>query len=317
MSRIVVALGGNALQANPKDKSAESQLEACHETAKAMAELIEEGNEIIITHGNGPQIGQIIAAYETSAVLDKLKPVMPFPECGAMSEGYIGYHLQQAIEQELKRHGITKQVATVITQVIVDKDDTGFKNPTKPIGSFFTQEQANMIMSEKGFIMKEDAGRGWRRVVASPMPKSIVEYKIIKTLVESGHIVIAAGGGGIPVIEKSDRSLEGVPAVIDKDFASEKIAELIDADTLLILTGVEKVAINFNKYNQKNISKMNIQKTKKYIADGQFAAGSMLPKIRAAVMFAESKEGRKSIITSLQRAKEALQGKTGTLICEK
>ncbi|QXE17675.1 carbamate kinase [Clostridium sp. 001] len=317
MLKIVVSLGGNALQKNPKDKSAEAQLKTCQDTAQSIVDLIEDGNEIIITHGNGPQIGQIIFAYEKSQREDALNPIMPFPECGAMSQGYIGYHLQQALKQELKRRGISKQVATVITQVVVDKDDSGFKNPTKPIGSFFTKQQAEKLMKDNGYSMKEDAGRGWRRVVASPMPKSIVEDEIIKTLVKSGHVVITVGGGGVPVIEKDDDTIEGVAAVIDKDFASEKVAEIIDADILLILTAVEKVAINFNKDNQKDLLQMDTGDAHKYIDEGQFASGSMLPKVRAAVMFAESKKGRQTIITSLEKVKEALHGKTGTVITNK
>lgn len=314
MSRIVVALGGNALQTNPKDNSAKSQLLTCYETAKSIVDLVEEGNEIIITHGNGPQVGQIISTYETAALSDESKTVMPFPECGAMSQGYIGYHLQQAIKRELIKRKIDKQVATIITQVVVDKDDAGFKNPTKPIGSFFSKKEAEEIIAKAGYLMKEDAGRGWRRVVPSPLPITIVEEEVIKTLVKEGHIVITVGGGGIPEIQDSDGTLQGVAAVIDKDFASEKVAEIIDADILLILTGVEKVSINFNKENQEDISTMDIDDAYKYIKDGQFAPGSMLPKIKAAVMFAESKKGRKSLITSLGKVKEALQGKTGTII---
>lgn len=314
MARIVVALGGNALQANPKDISAEAQLETCHATSKAIVDLIEDGHEVIIAHGNGPQVGQIIATYEAANSIDETKPIMPFPECGAMSQGYIGYHLQQAIRQEMKNRGINKQVAAIVTQVIVDKNDPGFKNPTKPVGSFFTQEQAKKLIEEKGYVMKEDAGRGWRRVVASPMPKAVVEEEIVRTLVEAGHIVITVGGGGVPVIEKEDGSLEGVPAVIDKDLASEKIAEILDADELVILTAVEQVAINFNKPNQKNLSSMTIEEAEMYMMEGHFAPGSMLPKVKAAVMFAQSKKGRKAIITSLEKARDALKGKTGTVI---
>ncbi|MEY8001097.1 carbamate kinase [Clostridium sp. Mt-5] len=316
MSRIVVALGGNALQSDPKDNSSESQLRTCCKTAKSIADLLEEGNEIVITHGNGPQIGQIISAYETAALADKSKDVMPFQECGAMSQGYIGYHLQQALKKELKKRGMNNEVATVITQVAVDRDDAAFKNPTKSIGSFFTQKQAEAIIFETNCLMKEDAGRGWRRVVPSPLPKTIVEEEVIKTLVGAGHIVITVGGGGIPVIEKDDGSFEGVAAVIDKDYASEKVAEIIDADILLILTAVDKVAINFNKKNQENISRMNIKDAYKYIEEKQFAPGSMLPKVKAAVMFAESKKGKKFIITSLGKLKEALCGITGTVISD-
>ncbi|MBZ4662677.1 MAG: arcC [Caloramator sp.] len=314
MARIVVALGGNALQANPKDISAEAQLETCHHTAKAIVDLIEDGHEVIIAHGNGPQVGQIVATYEAANAQDSSKPVMPFPECGAMSQGYIGYHLQQAIREEMLKRDIKKSVAAVVTQVVVDKNDPGFKNPTKPVGSFFTEEQAKVLMAEKGYVMKEDAGRGWRRVVPSPMPVAVVEEPIIKTLVEAGHVVITVGGGGVPVIMKEDGTLEGVAAVIDKDLASEKIAELLDADELVILTAVEKVAINFNKPDQKDLDTLTIKEAERYIEEGHFAPGSMLPKVKAAMMFANSKEGRKAIITSLEKAREALKGLTGTVV---
>ena len=314
MARIVVALGGNALQANPKDISAEAQLITCRETAKAIVDLIEDGHKVIIAHGNGPQVGQIVATYEAAASIDEKKPVMPFPECGAMSQGYIGYHLQQSIRQELLKRGINKKVAALITQVVVDKNDPGFKNPTKPVGSFFTEEQAKKLIAEKGYTMKEDAGRGWRRVVPSPMPVSVVEEDIIKTIVDAGHVVITVGGGGIPVIENEDGSLTGVAAVIDKDLASEKIAELLNADELVMLTAVDQVAINFNKPDQKNLLNMTVDEAYEYMKQGHFAPGSMLPKVKAAVMFAESKSGRKSVITSLSKARQALLGKTGTTI---
>ena len=314
MARIVVALGGNALQANPNDKSAESQLKTCIETSRPIVDLIEDGHEVIIAHGNGPQIGQIVGAYETAASVNGKNTIMPFSECGAMSQGYIGYQLQQAIREEIKKRGINKEVATVITQVVVDENDPAFKNPTKPVGSFFTEEQAKKLMSEKGYIMKEDANRGWRRVVPSPLPKTVVEEPIIKTLVNAGHVVITVGGGGIPVVEKENDKLEGVPAVIDKDFASEKIAELLDADTLIILTAVEQVSINFGKPNQKNISKMTVDDVNRYIEEGHFAPGSMLPKVKAAVKFVETKPDRKAVITSLQKAKEAIKGLAGTTI---
>ncbi|WP_291635462.1 carbamate kinase, partial [Clostridium sp.] len=210
--------------------------------------------------------------------------------------------------------GIKKEVATVVTQVIVDQNDAGFKNPTKPVGSFFSEEHAKKLMTEKGYIMKEDSNRGWRRVVASPLPTAIVEEPIIKTLVEAGHVVITVGGGGIPVIEKGDGTLEGVPAVIDKDFASGKIAELLNADALVVLTAVEQVAINFGKPDQKNLSSITVEEAKAYIEEGHFAPGSMLPKIKAALTFVEAKKGRKAIITSLGKAKEAIGGTAGTVI---
>lgn len=314
MSRIVIALGGNALQANPKDTTAEAQLITAKETSQAIVDLIQEGHEVIVAHGNGPQVGQIVATYELAASVNENNPIMPFPECGAMSQGYIGYHLQQAIREELKKRGINKEVATVVTQVVVDKNDEGFKNPTKPVGSFFTEEQAKKLMQEKGYTMKEDSNRGWRRVIPSPMPVSVVEEPIIKTLVDAGHVVITVGGGGIPVIDKGDGTLEGVPAVIDKDFASCKIAQLLNADAFIVLTAVEQVAINFGKPDQKNLSTLTLADAEKYIKEGHFAPGSMLPKVKAAMSFVESKEGGKAIITSLEKAKEAINGLTGTTI---
>jgi carbamate kinase len=314
MARIVIALGGNALQANPKDTTAEAQLLTARQTSGAIVDLIEEGHEVIVAHGNGPQVGQLVATYEVAASINENNPIMPFPECGAMSQGYIGYQLQQSIRAEMKRRGLNKEVATVVTQVIVDQNDPGFKNPTKPVGSFFTEEQAKKLMTEKGYTMKEDSNRGWRRVVASPLPMAIVEEPIIKTLVEAGHVVITVGGGGIPVIDKGNGNLEGVPAVIDKDFASCKIAELLNADALVVLTAVEQVAINFGTPNQKNLSRITVEEAKTYIEEGHFAPGSMLPKIKAALTFVEAKEGRKAIITSLEKAREAIDGTAGTAI---
>ncbi|WFD10134.1 carbamate kinase [Tepidibacter hydrothermalis] len=297
-NKIVVALGGNALGKSPKE-----QLELVKETAKPIVDLIQEGNNVIVAHGNGPQVGMINLAM----------PDMPFPECGAMSQGYIGYHLQNAIREEFLNRGMNTPVSTVVTQVIVDKDDKAFNNPTKPIGSFYNEEEAKKLEQEKGYDMKEDAGRGYRRVVPSPIPIDIAEKETVKILVDNGHVVITVGGGGIPVIEDNN-SLIGVPAVIDKDFASEKIAEILDADYLIILTAVEKVAINFGKENEQFLDKLNVDDAYKYIDEGHFAPGSMLPKVRAAIKFAESKSGRKSLITSLERAADGIQGKTGTLI---
>ncbi|SNS79105.1 carbamate kinase [Anaerovirgula multivorans] len=313
-TRIVLALGGNALQADSKDTRAESQLVTAKETAKPIVDLIQEGHEVIIAHGNGPQVGQMIATYETAAQANANIPVMPFPECGAMSQGYIGYHLQQAIRQEMIARGMEKNVATIVTQVVVDKSDPGFRNPTKPVGSFFTEEDAKKLMAEKGYTMKEDAGRGWRRVVASPEPIDVVEAPIVKTLVEAGHVVITVGGGGVPVINTGKGVLEGVPAVIDKDFASEKIAEMLDADYLIILTAVEKVAIHFNSPQQKELDTMTVKEAQQYIGEGHFAPGSMLPKVKAALKFVESKDGRRALITSLEKAKEGIAGKTGTVL---
>ena len=308
MQKIVLALGGNALGKTPKE-----QLDLVKNTAKPIVDLIEKGNEVIIAHGNGPQVGMINLAMETASKSEAQTPEMPFPECGAMSQGYIGYHLQNAIREELLDRGLNTPVATVITQVIVDENDSAFENPTKPIGAFYTEEEAKVLAKEKGYIVKEDAGRGWRRVVPSPIPIDVAEKETVKTLVENGHIVITVGGGGIPVIEKGN-SLIGVPAVIDKDFASEKIAEILDADYFVILTAVDKVSINFGKPNQKDLNKLTTYEIEEYIKEGHFAPGSMLPKIKAAMKFAGSKEGRVAIIASLEKASEALNGQSGTII---
>lgn len=308
--KIVIALGGNALGNTPQE-----QIELVRNTAKPIVDLIEAGNQLIITHGNGPQVGMISLAMEEASASVVKTPEMPFPECGAMSQGYIGYHMQNAIKEELKTRGINKEVATVVTQVLVDKNDAAFEKPSKPIGPFYTEEQAKQLQKEKNYVMVEDSGRGYRRVVPSPFPVDVVEKEVIESLTKSGHVVITVGGGGIPVIKEGNR-LVGVPAVIDKDFASEKIAELIDADYLIILTAVEKVAINFGKENEKWLTELNAKETKQYIKEGHFAPGSMLPKVEAALRFAESKKGRKSLITSLEKAKEGIEGKTGTLIVE-
>lgn len=312
--KIVIALGGNALQANPKDLTSEAQLFTSRETAKSLVDLIEEGHTVAIVHGNGPQVGQIMNTLETAnKVSGSQIPVMPFDVCGAFSQGYIGYHLQKSIEEELKRRGIKKPVGTVITQMLVDKEDSGFKNPTKPIGSFYSKEEAEKLMKEKGYMMKEDAGRGWRRVVASPKPIDIVEKEIIHTMISSGMITISCGGGGIPVIYEEDR-IEGIAAVIDKDFAAEKLAEVIDADILLILTAVDKICVNYNKFNQKEISNINIDKLNEYIEEGQFAPGSMLPKVEAAKKFVQFDKNKIAIIASLSKAMESLNETSGTRI---
>jgi carbamate kinase len=309
--KVVVALGGNALQAEGVPATAETQLKVVRDTAVYLVDMIEKGNEIIIAHGNGPQVGRIVIQNEYAA---QVTPAMPFDVCGAMSQGMIGYHIQQALRDELVKRGIKKPVATIVTQVVVDKNDKGFQNPTKPIGPFYKEEEAKKIIKEKGYAMVEDAGRGYRRVVASPKPEKIVEIETIRRLVESGQVVITVGGGGIPVIEKDDNTLEGVAAVIDKDFASEKLAEDLDVEVLMILTAVDRVAINFGKPNQKDLSTMTVEEAQRYIEEKQFAPGSMLPKVQAAVKFVKSKPGRESIIASLGKAKEALAGKSGTII---
>ena len=306
--KIVIALGGNAL-----GNTAAEQLELVGNTAKAIVDLIAEGNEVVIAHGNGPQVGMINLGLSTAAEAGAIKADMPFPECGAMSEGYIGYHLQQAIGNELVSRGMKKPVATIVTQTVVSEDDPAFQNPTKPVGAFYDKETAERIAAEKGYTMVEDAGRGYRRVVPSPKPFDIVEAESIKTLVDAGNVVIAVGGGGIPVIRK-DGKVFGTPAVIDKDFGSELLAELLDADMLIILTAVEKVAINFNKPDQKGLDDLTPAEAAAYIAQDQFAKGSMLPKVQAAVKFAESKAGRTALITLLEKAKDGIAGKTGTRI---
>ena len=306
--KIVIALGGNALGNTPYE-----QLALVTETAKPIVDLIEQGNEVIIAHGNGPQVGMINLGMATAAEAGAIKSDMPFPECGAMSQGYIGFHLQNAIGNELAARGIEKDVATVVTQVLVDESDPAFRNPTKPVGAFYDKETAETLAKEKGFTMVEDAGRGYRRVVPSPKPVDVIEKNTVKALVASGAVVITVGGGGIPVVRK-DGQLVGTPAVIDKDFASAKLAELLDADMLVILTAVEKVAINFGKPTEKGLDELTPDEARKYIEEKQFAPGSMLPKVQAAVSFAESKAGRTALITLLEKAKDGIAGKTGTRI---
>ena len=308
--RVVIALGGNALENKDMPSTAESQLEVVKKTCEYIADIICSGYEVAILHGNGPQVGRILLASEAAK---NVTPVMPFDVCGAMSQGYIGYHIQQSLKQALAKRNRILPVVSIITQVIVDKNDEAFQNPTKPIGPFYTEEEAKNIVREKGYIVKEDAGRGYRRVVPSPMPIRIVEIDTIKKLWDT-TISIACGGGGIPVIEREDGSLDGVAAVIDKDLAAERLAEDMDADILMILTEVEKVSINFNKPDQEDLSHLTVKEARRYIEEGHFAPGSMLPKVLASVNFASSSHGRKAIITSLYKASEALAEKSGTII---
>ena len=308
--RIVIALGGNALGSTPYE-----QLSLVTETAKPIVDLIAQGNEVVIAHGNGPQVGMINLGLATAAEAGAIKSDMPFPECGAMSQGYIGYHLQNAIGNELAARGMAKDVATVVTQVLVEESDPAFQHPTKPVGAFYDRETADRIAAEKGYTMVEDAGRGYRQVVPSPKPVDVIEKNTVKALVDSGAVVITVGGGGIPVVRREGR-LVGVPAVIDKDFASAKLAELLDADLLVILTAVEKVAVNFGKPDQKGLDALTPAEAREYIAQGQFAPGSMLPKVEAAVRFAESKPGRTALITLLEKAKDGIEGRTGTRISQ-
>lgn len=311
MKKIVIALGGNALQEAGKPATAEAQLEVVEKTAEYIADIIEAGYKVVVAHGNGPQVGRIVLQNEYAV---PVTPAMPFDVCGAMSQGYIGYHIQQGLTKVLRSRGNKAEVATVVTQVLVDQNDPKFLNPSKPIGPFYTEEEAKAIAAEKGYVMKEDAGRGWRRVVASPVPVAIEELNAVKCLVDNGFITVTVGGGGIPVIRNERGMLEGTAAVIDKDLASEKLAEDLDADALVILTAVEKVSINFKKPDQKDLETLSVDEAKQYIAEGHFAPGSMLPKIEAAVKFVESKPGRVSIITSLDKAVEALEGKAGTTV---
>ncbi|AGM24759.1 carbamate kinase [Spiroplasma chrysopicola] len=308
MARIVVALGGNALGNSPLE-----QQEIVKETAKAMVDIIASGQELIIAHGNGPQVGMINNAFEEAAKVNNKIPLMPFPECGAMSQAYIGFHLQNAILNELTKRQIKKNVVTVVTQVEVDPKDPAFQNPTKPIGAFYSEQEAKALAAKNNFTVKEDAGRGWRRVIASPQPLKIVEKQIIEDLIAAGHIVITVGGGGIPVINSPD-GLHGVPAVIDKDFASAKLAEVVKADYLMILTAVPQVAINYGKPEQKMLDHLTIAQANEYISQHQFAPGSMLPKVQAAMRFAQLGKDKTAIIADLAQAKDAIAGKAGTTI---
>lgn len=307
MKRIVIALGGNAL-----GNTLPEQMAAVKITSKAIADLVEEGHQVVISHGNGPQVGMIQQAMAELYRVNQKHPVTPLSVCVAMSQAYIGYDLQNALGEELTNRGIPVPVSTIITQVRVDPDDIAFNNPTKPIGYFMTEEEAKIAIAE-GKEIREDAGRGYRRVVASPKPLEIIEIGTIKALLREGQIVIAGGGGGIPVIREGNH-LKGVTAVIDKDYASCVLAQQLDADLLIILTAVEKVAIHFNKPNVEWLSKITVDDAKRYIAEGHFAVGSMLPKVEAAVDFAVSGNGREALITQLEKAKDGIHGLTGTRI---
>ncbi len=306
--RIVLALGGNALGNNLPE-----QMKAVKKTAAAIVDLIEEGDELVIVHGNGPQVGMIQNAMMQLVRSDPEKYITcPLSVCVAMSQGYIGYDLQNALREEMLDRGIDQGVATVLTQVEVDPEDPAFAHPTKPIGSFMTKEEAMQLVKDRDYEVMEDAGRGWRRVVASPDPVSIVEIDTIRSLVETNHTVVACGGGGIPVFRTKGHHLKGAAAVIDKDFAAERLAEQLNADCLIILTAVEKVAVNFNKPDEKWLDELTPEQAQVYIAQGQFAPGSMLPKVQAAVRFVQSAPGREALITLLEKARDGIEGKTGT-----
>jgi len=306
--RIVIALGGNALGNTPQE-----QLELVKHTAACIVDMVAEGNNVIVTHGNGPQVGMINNAFAFASQHDEKTPEMPFPEAGAMSQGYIGYQLSQAILNELRRRGIMRSTANVVTQTVVYPDDPAFQNPTKPVGAFYTEEEAMQIQAEKGYAMKKDANRGYRRVVPSPKPQKIIEIDTIKTLVDGDTVVVAAGGGGIPVCKK-DGKYVGIEAVIDKDFASEVLAEQLDADILMILTEVENVCLNFGKPDEKVLHEVTADEMDKYAAEGHFAPGSMLPKVQAVSKFVHSKPGRVAVITSLENAVNGITGVKGTII---
>lgn len=310
--RIIIALGGNAL-----GKNLPEQYLAVQETSRAIADLIEAGNEVIISHGNGPQVGMINNAMAAYSKTEPSHPaITPLSVCVAMSQAYIGYDLQNALKEELLNRGIKKNVATVITQVRVDENDPAFEHPTKPIGQFMTKEEADAAVASSGIQVMEDAGRGYRRVVASPKPAEIIEIDTVKDLLNAGEIVIASGGGGIPVIRQGNH-LKGVGAVIDKDFASCLLAQQLNADFLIILTAVEKVALRFGTPEETWLDDITVDEAKQYMEEGHFAPGSMLPKVQAGVEFAESGEGRTALITLLQKAKDGVNGATGTRIIKK
>ena len=311
MSKIVVALGGNALQKNG-ELTAQVQEEVAKETVQKLIPLIKDGHELVIVHGNGPQVGNLVLHDEAGN--SPSTPAMPLHVSVGMTQGMIGYWIQKALKEELSKNGISKNATTIITQVEVSKNDQAFKNPTKPIGPFYSEEEAQKVATEKGYVVKEDSGRGWRRVVPSPKPIHILESNAIIDFMKTGAIVIAAGGGGIPVISNGENSFEGVDAVIDKDFAAELLAEKINADTLLILTGVDNAMINYGKENQQALGVISTEEAEKYINENQFGAGSMLPKVQASLKFA--KTGGKAVITSLENAQDAISKNLGTVITQ-
>ena len=308
--RIVVALGGNALGSNLPE-----QMAAVKITARAIVDLIEEGNEVVVVHGNGPQVGMIANAMAELTRSDPEKYIpCPLSVCGAMSQGYIGYDLQNALREEMLDRGMDRGVATVLTQIQVDPADPAFEHPTKPIGPFMSKDEADELERDRGYEFMHDAAKGFRRVVASPKPVAIVELDTIQSLVRANHVVVCCGGGGIPVIPTEGHHLKGAAAVIDKDFAAEKLAEQLDADALIILTAVEKVAVGFGTDHEEWLDRLTPERAAELAEAGEFGAGSMLPKVQAAAAFVESKEGRTSLITLLEKAADGLAGKTGTTI---
>lgn len=306
MSKIVIALGGNALGDTPQEQKKLTEF-----VAESIVGLVEMGHTVVVAHGNGPQVGMIKKGLEYASENTVIKASMPLPECGAMSQGYIGYQLQNSIDNELVKRNLSGRAVSIVTQVVVDEGDKAFQNPTKPIGSYYSKDQAEKMMSELGVSMVEDSGRGYRQVVASPKPIDVVEKDIIRGVAEAGNVVIAVGGGGIPVVLKAG-VLCGVPAVIDKDLAAEKLAECLNADVLIILTAVERVAVNFGKPDQRWISSMTVSEAAEYICQNQFAPGSMLPKVQASMAFA--RHGGTAVIAALEKAREAIEGNSGTKI---
>lgn len=308
--KIVVALGGNAILST--DPSAQAQQAALVETARHLVKLIQNGDELIITHGNGPQVGNLLLQH---LMADSEKnPAFPLDSLVAMTEGSIGFWLQCALDNALLDVGLDKNVASVVTQVIVDKEDPAFINPTKPIGPFYSEEDAKAESEKTGATFKEDAGRGWRKVVASPKPIDIKEINSIRTLLDNGQVVIAAGGGGIPVVKNENGYLRGVEAVIDKDFASQRLAELVEADLFIVLTGVDYVYVNYNKPDQEKLEHVTVSQLKEYINQGQFAPGSMLPKVEAAIDFVTNHPEGKAVITSLSNLGALIESESGTII---
>ena len=305
---IVIALGGNALQEGNAPATAENQLAVVTRTAKLLAPLAKD-HRLLVVHGNGPQVGRLVLQNEAAK---DVTPPMPFDVCGAMSQGLIGYHLQQALTEAMRKEGLATQAVTVLTQVVVDANDPAFSRPSKPIGPFYTQQEAESIAAEKGYTMREDAGRGWRRVVASPIPVAIEELSAIRQLSDGGFVPVCVGGGGIPVLKGADGALTGTAAVIDKDLAAERLAEDVDADTLVILTAVEKVSLRYGQPDQEDLSIITAEQVRTYAREGHFAPGSMGPKMDAALRFVTSAPGRRAVITSLDKVAEALQGKAGT-----
>lgn len=309
---IVVALGGNALQ-KQGEASSEAQQRVADETVRQLLPLIKTGHNLAIVHGNGPQVGNIVLHEE--AINTPETPSLPLDDSGAMSQGLIGFWLQQALHDAFKLEGVVdKHAASIVTQTIVDANDPAFESPSKPIGPFYSEDEARQVEAERGYVVKEDAGRGWRRVVPSPKPVKIVEAPVIRAMVSAGVVVVSTGGGGIPVLQAEDGTLKGVEAVIDKDFGAAKLASLLKADTLLILTAVDAAKINYNQPNEQTLADVTINELRQYIDDGQFAAGSMLPKVQAAISFLEAGSGRTAIITSLEKTAEAIDGLAGTIV---